>query len=172
MITIRKELPADKEAIHHLHESAFETSFEANLVASLRKTNFYLKELSLVAECEGAVVGHILFTRIAIKDGKSTHPALALAPLAVHPAMQHKGIGKMLIEKGLETCKYLGNHLVIVLGDPKYYAKFNFELASAYDIYPPQGMPEEHFMLYKFTSEDLKEKGTVQYPSQFSHSTF
>lgn len=167
MIIIRKELPADKEALHHLHESAFTTSFEANLVDSLRKTNFYLKDLSLVAECDNTVVGHILFIRVVIKDGKDTYPALALAPLAVHPSMQGKGIGKMLVEKGLETCKYLGNHLILVLGDTKYYKPFGFELASDYDIVPPQSMPEANFMIYKFSSEALKEKGCVHYPSQF-----
>lgn len=167
MITIRKELHTDKDAIHHLHESAFGTSFEAGLVDSLRKTNFYLKDLSLVAECDNAVVGHVLFTRVVIKDGNQAYPALSLAPLAVHPAMQRKGIGKMLVKEGLEACKYLGYRLIVVLGDTRYYGQFGFELAETHDIIPPQGMPKEHLMIYKFTPDDLKEKGVVQYPTQF-----
>lgn len=167
MVFIREEHCNDILEIQKLHQLAFGGDSEANLVSELRKTNFYTSELSLVATKDGVVVGHILFTRIVVKDGKHTFPAIALAPLAVAPDYQKQGIGKDLVKAGLEKCRYMGNKLVIVLGDPKYYSRFGFELASNHDIIPPNGFPEEAFMVCKLTDSDIDIHGTVQYPRQF-----
>ncbi|MHC1747712.1 MAG: GNAT family N-acetyltransferase [Cellulosilyticaceae bacterium] len=167
MIFIREEHNNDILEIEKVHQLAFKADGEANLVNSLRKTNFYIPTLSLVATQEGSIVGHVLFTRIVIKDGNHTFPAIALAPLGVTPEHQRKGIGTQLVKAGVEKCKYMGHKLVVVLGDPKYYSRFGFELASNYEITPPVGFPEEAFMLCKLTDEDLNITGTVQYPSQF-----
>lgn len=168
MAIIRPELKDDYASIFAVHESAFKRTIEAELVNRLRTTNYYHSELSLVAEEDSEVVGHILFTRVVIKDSNKTYPALALAPVGIKEAFQRKGIGSLLVEEGLKKAKYLGHKAVIALGDPKYYARFGFEQASTYEITPPASFPEEAFLIKKLSPEDLEFKGQVLYPVQFN----
>ena len=98
---IRKEEPRDYEAVYFIVKNAFESAehsdgTEQNLVTALRKGDAFIPELSLVAEIDGKIVGHILFTRATV--GKDT--VLVLAPLSVLPEYQRKGIGISLIKEG------------------------------------------------------------------------
>ena len=168
MAIIRPEQKEDYTSIFDVHQSAFNRTVEAELVDRLRTTNYIHSELSLVAEENAEILGHILFTRVVIKDGNKTYPALALAPLGVKKDAQKQGIGRLLIEEGLKKAKYLGHKLIIVLGDPNFYSHFGFEPASRYEITPPAHFPEEAFLVKKLSPEDLDFRGQVLYPVQFN----
>ncbi|MGL4799282.1 MAG: GNAT family N-acetyltransferase [Cellulosilyticaceae bacterium] len=168
MAFIRTELEDDIHHIHAIHREAFGRAAEGDLVNALRHTNYFSPDLSLVAAVGDEQVGHILFTRIVIKDGSRTYPVLALAPVAVKPSFQKQGIGTELITEGLRLAKYAGHKAIIVLGDPKFYGRFGFERASKYDIIPPAGMPEEAFLIAKLGPEDSTIRGQVYYPVEFN----
>lgn len=167
MIIVRQEEKKDVDAVRALHLTASSTSEKANLVDALRATNYYDRELSLVAEEDDKMVGHILFTRVVIKEGNRNYPALSLATLAVSPEYQ-EDIDSLLITKGLERCKYLGYKLVTVLGNAAYYKRFGFEDASSHEIIAPLGFLEESFMIYPLSTLSSDIKGTVVYPREFN----
>ncbi|MEF9959926.1 MAG: N-acetyltransferase [Niameybacter sp.] len=168
MAIIRPEKKAEYEAIYAVHQSAFKRDIEAQLVDRLRTTSYYHPELSLVIEENDEIIGHLLFTRVVIKDGNKTFPALALAPVGIKADHQRKKLGTELIEAGLKKAKYLGHKLIIVLGDPKFYTRFGFERAADFEITPPMGFPEEAFLVAKLSPEETDIKGQVLYPVQFN----
>ena len=98
--TIRHETPADHEAIRHVNRLAFGQDDEAGIVDALRTGE--LLRVSLVAEVGGRVVGHVLFSDLTILTDGGTVPALSLAPMAVRPEFQRRGVGSALVREGLE----------------------------------------------------------------------
>ena len=116
---MRPETAGDREAVKRLLLAAFPTSDEARLVERLRGDGDAV--LSLVAVEAGAVVGHVLFSRL-----RAPAAALALAPLVVAAGCRRRGIGARLVEAGLDRAKREGWRAVIVLGDPAYYSRFGF----------------------------------------------
>lgn len=114
---LRPERPADQAAIHALNVTAFGGRDEAMLIDALRRDGDL--DLSLVASQGGTILGHIALSPIA-----APFPALALAPVAVHPALQGRGIGDALIRAALAARP---DHAVILLGDPAYYSRFGFK---------------------------------------------
>lgn len=166
---IRSETSDDFAAISDLLEKAFGQPNEAQLVDRLRESDAYIPELALVALQNDQIVGHILFTHIHIETENEKIPALALAPMAVIPAMQKTGIGTALIKKGLELCRQAGHKIVIVLGHDKYYPKFGFVPASKYSITPPFEVPDEAFMALPLQPAALDHvAGVVRYPKPFN----
>ena len=129
-ITIHPETAADHDAIRHVNQESFGQDAEGHLVDALRNGGFV--RLSLAAELDGRLVGHVLFSDIQIVSDDDSVDALALAPMAIVPEHQRKGIGSALIESGLEQCRQDGHRIVIVLGHPNYYPRFGFspELAA------------------------------------------
>lgn len=121
---IREELPGDHPEVRKVNEAAFERSDEADLVDRLRDDGVVL--LSLVAEIESQIVGHILFSRMAIEAAQATLPAASLAPMAVRPSHQRRGIGGHLIRRGLRELRTGGERIVIVVGHKDYYPRFGF----------------------------------------------
>ena len=118
---IRHETPADIPAIYIVNKRAFrERDAEPRLVDAIRASDAFLPGLSLVAEIDGQVVGHILFSRIHIATVNGDVPAIALAPMAVLPEYHGEGIGSELVRRGLEACQELGHGIVIVLGHPSF----------------------------------------------------
>ena len=142
---IRHEEPHDIAAIRQVNEQAFGGSGEANAIEALRDRG--AATLSLVAEIDDRVVGHLFFTPAAIETADHTWPALGLAPLAVLPEYQRQGIGSALMKAGLAECARLGYERVIVLGHPEYYPRFGFMRASLYGIRPEWEAPDEAFMV-------------------------
>ncbi|MGL6024508.1 MAG: GNAT family N-acetyltransferase [Cetobacterium sp.] len=137
---------------------------EHNLVRDLLKSDAFIKELSLTAKFKGSIVGYILFTKI--KVGEET--LLALAPLAVLPKYQKKGIGKSLVQKGHKVAKDLGYKGVVLLGNPDYYKKFGYESASKWGIKSPIEMPDRNFMAIELYPGALSGiSGVVEYPKEF-----
>jgi putative acetyltransferase len=167
-MNIRRETEKDFSSVRKVNESAFETTEEADLVDSLRKNPNYIPELSLVAEDNGEVIGHILFTPLTITDSEVDHKLLALAPMAVLPKYQKKGIGSALIKAGFEKAQELGYKAVIVLGHPDYYPRFGFIPAEQFGIHPPLEEWKEAFFAKELEKGSLKDvSGTVSYLPEF-----
>ncbi len=134
-VKIRQENREDYNEVFEVNRLAFGQDNEAMLVDLLRQSSSFIPELSLVACFGNNIVGHILFTKIKIIDkDKSEVESLALAPMAVSPKFQNRGIGGQLIKRGLEKSKELQYKSVIVLGHENYYPKFGFSPASKWSI--------------------------------------
>jgi len=167
-ITIRVEKPGDESFIRKINLAAFEQSAEADIVDVLR--NNCSEFVSLVADEDKNIVGHILFTPAVIESGEKLISGIGLAPMAVLPEYQNKGIGSILIVAGLEKMKQLNSPFVIALGHPNYYPKFGFELASSYGIMCEyDGVPDEAFMILILNKDKMKNlKGVAKYRPEFA----
>jgi len=122
--------------------------------------------LSLVAELEGRIVGHVLFSRVEIETSSALVPAVALAPVAVLPDSQRRGIGATLIRAGLDALREADETIAIVLGDPDYYARYGFSAEAARSIASP--FRPEHFMALALREGSLDDvRGRVVYPAAF-----
>lgn len=167
-ITIRQEAPEDYKEVFEVNRLAFGQDNEAKLVDALRKNpTVFVPELSIVAVQGDRVVGHILFTRIAIV-GQQEHESLALAPMAVLPQHQRTGIGSLLVRKGLEAARAADFRSVIVLGHEHYYPKFGFAPAERWHVKAPFEVPSAAFMAIELVPDGLKgASGTVRYPKEF-----
>jgi putative acetyltransferase len=108
MIEIQSKKEGYYTAIHGINVLAFGRENEARLVENLRRSPDFIPELSLVAVKDKMIVGHILFSRIAIQTKADSFPALPFAPMAVHPEFQKQGIGSKLIRQGLVRCVKIG----------------------------------------------------------------
>ena len=167
-ITIRPETLQDYKIIYQLNKQAFERDNEAKLVNNLRESSSFIPDLSLVAELENQIIGHILFVKIQIKNSSQETESLALAPMAVHPDFQKKGFGGRLILEGLKRIAALGFKSVIVLGHEHYYPKFGFEPAEKWGIKAPIEVPSEVFMALELVPDGLNGvSGVVEYPKEF-----
>lgn len=169
-IEIRQETADDFPEVFTINRSAFGQDNEAKLVEALRNNpKVFVPELSLVAAMRNKIVGHILFSRIQIIDSMgSIHESLGLAPMAVTPEYQKKGIGGKLVRKGLERARGLGFNAVIVLGHEHYYPRFGFKPAAKWNIKAPFDVPSNVFMAIELVKGGLKNiSGTVRYPNEF-----
>lgn len=166
MSLIRDEGPADAEAVHALLFAAFGREAEARLVERLRASG--KTACALVAEEKGRVLGHMVFSRIAIESGNGAIPVLALAPLAVLPAFQRLGIGSALVSAGLERCRMEGHARVLVVGEHLYYGRFGFVPASKFGLKCPFPLPEETFMAIELEPAAFAQaSGVVRYGHEF-----
>jgi putative acetyltransferase len=155
---IREETLADCAAIRRVHLESFPSSAEADLVDGLRADGDI--RLSLVAEEGGAIVGHVLFSRMT-----APFRALGLAPVAVLPSCRRRGVAARLIETGLTLAAARGWEAVFVLGDAAYYGRFGFEAAAAARYGNPYAGP--HFMMKTLTPLSITE-GRVDYAPAFA----
>ena len=123
--------------------------------------------IALVAEDEGRIVGHILFSPVAL-DPLAGTVGLGLAPVAVLPDHEKHGVGRRLVQNGLAECRAWGAGFVVVLGDPPYYTRFGFEPASKYELKNEYGAGEE-FMVFELVAGTLPPPGTlVKYAPEFA----
>lgn len=166
---VRGEVDADRAAVHALNVAAFEAEAEADLVDRLRKAAH--PSVSLVAVLEGEVVGHILFTPVSL-DGHPQVKLFGLAPMAVAPRQQRKGIGSALVQAGLEACGKAGFEAGVVLGHPEYYPRFGFRPAySGFGITSTYGVPDEVFLALELVPGSLQGRsGTVHYHEAFAEA--
>ena len=173
-ITIRKEIPKDHNWVIELTAKAFETmpfseGDEDKLVARLRNAPGFIPELSLVAELDGLIVGHILFTPLVIDNGQQQFESLVLGPVSVLPEFQKQGIGGKLIRAGHQKAVELGFRSVILIGHPEYYPRFGYKPASTWGIKTHYELPSDDvFMAVELTDGALKNvSGMVIFPPEF-----
>lgn len=166
-VRIRVEHTEDVEearAIRVVNKAAFGGAEEADLVDKLRGDGHAL--VSLVAELQRAIIGHVLFSRMWIKTASGLVSAVALAPVAVLLEHQRKGIGQRLIVHGLDILRGQGESIVIVVGHPSYYPRFGFSKEKAALLEGP--FPRETFMAMELASGALGGvQGSVVYPTAF-----
>jgi putative acetyltransferase len=169
MVTIRSERRVDLELIHSVHQAAFPTGAEAQLVDRLREDRKLA--LSLIAEVKDRVVGHVAFSPVSVDPQSSPAQGLGLGPLAVLPEWQGKGIGEKLITGGIEDCRREGYAFIVVLGEPEYYSRFGFRRASLFGLNNEYGV-DDPFMAMELRPGGLpKAPGTVKYVKLFFEVT-
>ena len=154
-VIIRREHPRDHDAVRAVHLAAFtrdpvsgavrspEDVVEARLVDRLREDAGFLPHLSLVAELDGVVTGHVLVTRAWLEPAGA--PVLGLGPLGVLPEAQGGGVGTALVHSVLAVAEAAGETLVALLGDPAYYGRFGFRAAEELGVRAPEPVWGRHF---------------------------
>ena len=161
---IRKETESDAEAIFNITKLAFENhpyshNTEQFIINALRAANALT--ISLVAEIDGKIVGHIAFSPVTFSDGSKNW--YGLGPISVMPDYQKQGIGKRMVNKGIGLLKDLGAEGCVLVGDPKYYERFGFRSPNELKH---EGVPQENFLALPFYNRIPE--GTVQFHSAFS----
>jgi putative acetyltransferase len=166
-VGIRLETQWDHDPVYRLHTAAFGRRAEADLVNLLRESENFIPRLSLVAEQSSVVIGHILFTYITLESDPA-HKVLSLAPMAVYPAFQNRGVGSALVHAGLSVADEMGEPLVVVVGHAGYYPRFGFVPARPMGIEPPwPDVPEENFLVKPLSAYRDDMRGMVTYPPEF-----
>lgn len=167
-VVIRPEVPTDRPAIAEVNRRAFGRDNEARLVEALRQAGDFDPRLSLVAEYEGTVVGHILFSVVHIEQDGGQTRALSLAPMAVVPEHQRRGVGSALVPSGLQACRRTPYGLVVVVGHPEFYPRFGFMRADAIGLRAPFAVAPEAFMVFELRQGALTGAGGIlRYPDTF-----
>ena len=163
---IRAERPSDIHRVRLVNLAAFDGEAEANIVDILR--NEAHPTISLVAEND-EIVGHILFSPVTVSS-QSELFALGLAPMAVIPAQQCRGIGSALVERGIEECRHIGAAAIVVLGHPTFYPRFGFAPGSTLRLRCEFEVPDEVFMAMELTQGVLAKStgGIVSYHPAFA----
>ena len=139
MNRIRAATELDREAVRDVHLRAFpegEGQMVARLAVDLLREQRSPEIVSLVAEIDGAVVGHIAFSPVTVENNEEWKGYI-LAPLGVKPEFQNQRIGSALIGRGIERLSGSGVQVLFVYGDPGYYGKFGFNADAASGYSPP-----------------------------------
>ncbi|MGD9925112.1 MAG: GNAT family N-acetyltransferase [Pseudorhodoplanes sp.] len=161
-VLVRPETPTDVGAIREINHAAFGVSVEADLVDRLRADGDLL--LSLVAERDGAIVGHCGFSRLTVRDAGRGAAAVSLGPVAVLPDCQRTGIGRRMIRDGIARLVRGGETLIFVLGDPYYYGRFGFDAGAATAYRTPY---DGSYMQALRLSDEAPGRGEVRYAPAF-----
>ncbi|MEM7691191.1 MAG: N-acetyltransferase [Pseudomonadota bacterium] len=161
-IHVRDATSEDASHMDRVLKAAFETDAEAKIVEALRRDG--ASTISCVAQVDEAVVGCVVFSPVHLED----HPelaALGLAPVAVDPRHQTRGIGARMIDAGLDRCRESGAAAVFVLGQPDYYTRFGFQNASDFGIDSEYQVPAGYFMVLELKAGTLNRThgGTARY---------
>jgi len=168
-LKIRKSTESERHQILNIHNKAFgegKGSVIAKLVDDLFDDKTAKPIFSLVAAENEKLVGHVMFTKVTIAGAENSTAAQILAPLAVLPDKQNRGIGEQLINEGLRQLRENGTVLCFVLGHPGYYPRCGFIPAGKHGYEAPYPIPEEHadaWMVQALNGEDLSPySGKVQ----------
>ena len=172
---LRRERPGDARAVHDLHRAAFareatpdgpasDGRLEADLVDALRADGDLVPACCLVAEVDGAVVGHVAVSRATVGGEAGV---LGLGPLGVRPDLQGRGIGSALLHATLAAADALGARAVVLLGHPGYYPRFGFEPAVDHGVTPPQDWGREYFLLRRLEAWGDGVAGPFRYAAAF-----
>jgi putative acetyltransferase len=164
-VLVRPERPGDEAAVRKVNESAFGRPDEARLVEALRAQARPF--LSLVAEADGDIAGSVVFTPVTLAG--FPHLLMGLAPMAVRPDHQRRGVGSALGRSGVAACRSLGAAGVIVLGHPEYYPKLGFLPAHRFGLRCEYEVPPEAFMAMELRPRAFAgASGTVRYHPAFA----
>jgi len=155
-IKVRAEAPDDFRAIDVVNLSAFQGEAEAQLIAELRSSPVFIPDLSLVAELNGRIVGHVVLSKVQLKSNNGSSEILALGPMSVVPSQSHRGIGSELIEAAVARA-----------GHPDYYQRFGFRPATDWGISCNLPIPEDALTAMELVEGALAGGGQVEYPELF-----
>jgi putative acetyltransferase len=171
MIAIRTEQPGDAAAIRALNQAVFGRRNEAEVVDAVRAA--CPNALSLVAEDDGRLVGHVLFSPVTVSNGEPIAEGMGLGPIAVVPDRQRQGIGSLLVRAGIEALREWNYPFIIVVGHPGYYPQFGFVPASRHGLCCPwEDVPDEAFMVLLLDEAAMEGvSGTVAYQEAFNQAT-
>jgi putative acetyltransferase len=165
MMTIRPEMDSDIALIYEINLLAFRQRAEADLVNKLRKNRKLI--VSLVAERDERIVGHIAFSQVSAENAPEVFIA-GLAPMAVLPELQGRGIGSMLVREGIEACRKMNVEGIVVLGHPDFYPRFGFQPASRFGFRCVYDAPDEAFMALELKDDTLSRyAGLIRYAPEF-----
>lgn len=135
------------------------------MIEAIRASDRFVPELSLVAEAEGEIIGHVLLSYVDLAGER----VLELGPISVVPHLQRQKIGSLLVREGVRRAELRGETLVLALGHPEYYPRFGFVRASTLGIEPPEDhIPDGAWMALPLTAYDASLKGRVTFPPAFS----
>ena len=163
-MTIREETGDDAPKVAALTRATFGGDYEVSLIEKSRAARLVIA--SLVAVQQGAAVGHVLFSELAVEVNERRVKAAALAPMAVRSDRRRLGIGSQLFEAGLEMLRDRGYQAVIVLGHPDYYSRFGFSPALTASLVTPFG--GKAFMGLELVHGSLSgRRGSIAYPEAF-----
>jgi putative acetyltransferase len=167
-IIVRAETPEDVRAIDVVNLSAFQGEREAQLVEEVRRSSYFVPDLSLVAELNGRIVGHLLLVRAELRSNGAAKEVLALGPMSVVPSQSHRGIGSELVEAAVARAKPLGYGAIVVAGPPQYYHRLGFSPAERWGLRTNINVPEEAFSAMELQEGALDGGGEVDYPPMYS----
>ena len=166
-ITVRPESSEDFRAIDVVHISAFGGEAEAHLVTTLRESASYSRELSLVAELGGRIVGHVLLTRVPLRRNGDEKHVLVLGPISVVPSQTHRGIGSRLIHASIQLAKEKGYGAIVAMGHPEYYKRFGFVLAKDLEVTCNLPAPEDALTVMEVVAGNMAGGGHIEDPEPF-----
>ena len=170
VLVVRRERDDEHARVNELVTAAFTKgpdepgTLEADLVDALRVCPDWIPELSMVAEADGVVVGHVLCTRGRVAG----RPVLALGPLAVDPSYQGLGVGTALVHAVLGAGDAMGEPLVVLLGHLDYYPRFGFVPGTSLGVTPPEAGWADHFQVRPLTTYDPSLRGPFAYAEPFN----
>ncbi|MDX6413738.1 MAG: putative acetyltransferase [Gaiellaceae bacterium] len=166
---IRAETPTDLQAIREINEQAFGRKLEADLVDTIRASERFAPELSLVADEGDELVGHVLLSYVDLEPG--THQVLQLGPLAVRPPQQRRGVGTALMREALRLAEERAEPLVMIEGSPAYYGRFGFRPSQELGIEPPPRVEAKYFLVCTLRAYDPALRGRAVYSEAFQAVT-
>jgi putative acetyltransferase len=166
---LRPEVAADHAAIHALVRDAFNDEATAVLVRRIRESANYIPALSVVADDDGQIVGHIMLSHLVLNDGANEHRVVTLSPVSVRPDHQNQGVGAALIEAAIARADQQSEPLIVLEGSPAYYPRFGFQSAVRFGvvIHLPSWAPPEAAMVYPLARYRPEIRGTVIFPAAF-----
>ena len=165
---IRPEGPSEYSIVDTIHERAFGRGHEARVVRAIRKSAGYVREWSLVAERAGEISGHILFSRVGLEDADGhVREIVVLAPLAVLPGEQRRGLGSALVQHGIALLESVSEPIVVVRGELVYYRRFGFQPSLKVRIAAPFEVDVNHYLAKPLAEYSRDYCGVVRYPATF-----
>jgi putative acetyltransferase len=166
---IRAERSGDENAIGAVVVAAFNSVEHGDLVAAIRASPHFVPELSLVAEMDDVIVGHVMISDVTLDSAGTQRRIASLSPLAVAPEHQRGGIGSALVRAVTARADELGEPLVVLEGDPGYYSRFGFEPSAPLGIHItlPSWAPPEAAQVLRLRGYDPSIRGDVVYPPAF-----
>lgn len=158
---IRQETKNDYSEIYNLIKTAFETAKvkdgdEQDFAVQLRASQNYIPELALVAEKDGKLIGHIMFTKLNIDTPNGVFEVLLLAPIAILLEYRSQGIGSLLIKEGFRLAKEMGYTAIFLCGDPAYYSKLGFKETSEFGVKNGCSIPDQYVLAYELEEGILR----------------
>jgi len=167
-IIVRPETAEDVRAIDVVNLSAFEGEVEARFVTAMRQLPTFVPELSLVAEFNGRIVGHILLSKVKLRREDGEVDILVLGPMSVVPSQSHRGIGTELLQSAIDRAGALGYGAIVVVGYPEYYRRSGFQDAANWNMHYSLPVPEDVITAVELKPGTLGKGGSIAFPAHFS----